>query len=264
MSTQALPRIPTEIRQLIRRGEYRNVTGGLAPGYVQANVIILPRELAFDFLLFCQRNPKPCPVLEVLEVGEYEPTLTSPGADIRTDVPKYRLFRDGELAGEEVDILKLWQKDLVTFLLGCSFTFESALVEAGIPLCHWKKEKNVAMFITNINTISAGIFTGPMVVTMRPIHQRQVVKAVQVTSRFPGAHGAPIHIGDPTAIGIRDINRPDYGDAAEFEEGQVPLFWACGVTPQAVALQSKPSFMITHSPGHMFITDMRDTDLVAL
>ena len=264
MSTQTMPKAPAEIRSLIRRGEYEGVTGGLAPGYVQANLVILPRELSFDFLLFCQRNPRPCPLLEVMESGEFEPKLTSPGADVRTDLPKYRIFRNGELVDEVKDIQPFWREDLVTFLLGCSFTFESAMVQAGIPLWHWETGKNVTMFVTNMNTTPAGSFSGPMVVSMRPIHQDQVVRTVQVTSRFPGAHGAPIHINNAADIGIQDINQPDYGDPAEFKKNQIPVFWACGVTPQAVALKSKPSFMITHSPGHMFLTNMRDTDLAAL
>ena len=264
MSTQTLPRIPEEIRELIRHGEYSGVTGALAPGYVQANLAILPRDVAFDFLLFCQRNARPCPLLEVIEPGEYEPRLVAPGADIRSDVPRYRVFRDGQMVDEVTDIKDLWREDFVSFLLGCSFTFEAAMVEAGIPLWHWETGKNVSMFVTNIDTIPAGAFSGPMVVSMRPIHHKQVVRSVQITSRFSGAHGAPVHIGNPEAIGIKDINRPDYGDAAEFKEGQVPVFWACGVTPQAVALKSKPPFMITHAPGHMFITNMRDTDLATL
>ena len=168
------------------------------------------------------------------------------------------------MVDEVTDIKDLWREDFVSFLLGCSFTFEAAMVEAGIPLWHWETGKNVSMFVTNMDTIPAGAFSGPMVVSMRPIHHKQVVRSVQITSRFSGAHGAPVHIGNPEAIGIKDINRPDYGDAAEFKEGQVPVFWACGVTPQAVALKSKPPFMITHAPGHMFITNMRDTDLATL
>ena len=264
MSTQTLPKTPAEIRKLIRHNQFNSVTGGVAPGYVQANLAILPRDVAFDFLLFCQRNPRPCPLLEVIEPGQFEPKITSPGADIRTDIPRYRVFRDGQMVDEVTDLKDLWREDLVSFLLGCSFTFESAMVDANIPLYHWETGKNVAMWRTNIPTTPAGIFSGPMVVSMRPIHQEKVVRAVQVTSRFPGAHGAPVHIGDPQTLGIQDINKPHYGDAAPFSEGQVPVFWACGVTPQAVALQSKPSLMITHAPGHMFITDMRDTDLAAL
>ena len=264
MASRTLPRDPTGMRQLIRQGDYAGNTAGLAPGYVQANLVVLPQELAFDFLLFCQRNPRPCPLLEVIEPGQTEPVRTSPGADIRTDVPGYRVFRNGELVDEVADVRDLWRDDLVSFLLGCSFTFEAALLDAGVPLPHWESGRNVSMYITNIETAPAGAFSGPMVVSMRPVHHTQVVRAVQVTSRFPGAHGAPVHIGDPATIGVKDINRPDYGDASEFKDGEVPLFWACGVTPQAVALKSKPSFMITHAPGHMFITNMRDTALAAL
>ena len=259
-----LPQDPNELRQLIRNGTYAGTTAGLSNGYVQANLVVLPRDLAFDFLLFCQRNPRPCPLLEVIEPGAVEPRLTSPGADIRSDIPRYRIFKEGKLVEEVTDVSEYWREDLVTFLLGCSFTFEGALLDAGIPLTHWDNGDNVSMYITNIDTTAAGAFSGPMVVSMRPIHHSQVVRAVQVTSRFPGAHGSPVHIGNPEEIGITDITRPDYGDKTDFSEGQVPVFWACGVTPQAVAVKSKPSFMITHAPGHMFITNMRDTDLAAL
>jgi uncharacterized protein YcsI (UPF0317 family) len=236
----------------------------MAQGYVQANLVVLPRDLAFDFLLFCQRNPKPCPVLEVIEAGSSEPVLTAPGADLRTDVASYRVYRHGELEAEEEDISGYWRDDMVSFLLGCSFTFDAALTRAGIPMRHVEQGTNVAMFITNVQTTPAGAFSGPLVVSMRPIPREKVVRAVQVTSRFPAVHGAPVHIGDPAAIGIGDLSAPDLGDAAEVKEGEVPVFWACGVTPQAVAMSSKPSLMITHSPGHMFITDMRDDDLAVI
>jgi len=239
-------------------------TCGLAPGYTQANLVILPKEFAFDFLLFCQRNSKPCPVLEVLEVGKYEPVLTTPTADIRVDVPLYRIYKKGELVAEEQDITKYWNSELVSFLLGCSFTFETALIRAGVSLRHIDEGKNVAMYVTNILTIPAGIFSGPMVVSMRPIPIAKVTRAVQITSRFPGVHGAPVHIGAPERIGINDLAKPDYGDPVETKEDEVPVFWACGVTPQAVALRSKPPLMITHSPGHMFITDLLDEDLSVL
>ena len=264
MSTQTLPQDSKEIRALIRSGECKGITAGLAPGHVQANLAILPRELAFSFLLFCQRNPRPCPILEVLEPGRYEPEHTALGADLRTDLSRYRIFRDGEMVGEQEDINSLWSDDLVSFLLGCSFSFETALLNAGIPLRHMKEGKNVAMYVTSIGTSPAGPLSGPMVVSMRPIPQSKVVRAVQVSSRFPSVHGAPVHIGDPAAIGIKDISRPDYGDPIEIREGEVPVFWACGVTPQAVALNCKLPFMITHSPGHMFITDWRDEDLAVI
>ena len=261
MTTETLLRSPAEVRALVRTGQWRNVTAGLAPGHVQANLVILPKELAFDFLLFCQRNSKPCPLLEVMEPGCFEPKQTAPGSDVRTDLPRYRIFEHGEMVSEADEISALWREDLVSFLLGCSFSFETALLDAGIPLRHLEGRKNVAMYVSNIETSPAGAFAGPMVVSMRPVQHSQVVRAVQITSRFPSVHGAPVHIGDPEAIGIKDILRPDYGEPTEIRKGEVPIFWACGVTPQAVAVNSKPPFMITHSPGHMFVTDWRDEDL---
>jgi uncharacterized protein YcsI (UPF0317 family) len=255
---------PKEVRALIRRGELVRYTAGLAPGYAQANLVVLPKDIAFDFLLFCQRNPKPCPVLEVTEPGRYEPALVACGADLRLDVPLYRVYRNGKLVAEGRDVAGYWNDDLVCFLLGCSFTFESALIKAAIPLRHIEEGKNVAMYVTNIETKPAGIFAGPIVVSMRPIHESKVVRSVQITSRFPMAHGAPLYIGDPERIGIKDMKHPDYGDYVEVKEDEVPVFWACGVTPQAVALTSKPPLMITHSPGHMFITDILDEELAAL
>ena len=264
MSTQTLPRAPREVREMIRSGTWRGVTSGIAPGYVQANLAILPRDLAFDFLLFCQRNPKPCPVLEVMEPGHIEPALTATGADIRTDIPGYRVYEDGRLVAEVESLLPYWRDDLVSFLLGCSFSFETAMVDAGIPLRHQDNGTNVAMYITNMRTTPAGVFSGPMVVSMRPVKREQIVRAVQVTSRFPATHGAPVHIGDPAAIGILELDNPDFGDPVEVRAGEEPVFWACGVTPQAVALNCKPSLMITHSPGKMFITDQRDADYAVL
>ena len=256
--------IPRETRQQIREGKLLKPTCGLAPGFTQANLVVLPREYAFDFLLFCQRNPKPCPVLEVLEPGKYEPALTAPSADIRTDIPLYRVYQNGELTAEVKDIKEYWNDELVSFLLGCSFTFETALIRAGIEMRHIDEGKNVSMYVTSIATTPSGIFQGPLVVSMRPIPRDKVVKAVQITSRYPGVHGAPVHIGEPEKIGITDLSKPDWGDQSVFKEDEVPVFWACGVTPQAVALKSKPSLMITHSPGHMFITDLREEDLAVL
>jgi len=256
--------MPREARQQIREGKLLKPTCGLAPGFTQANLVVLPREYAFDFLLFCQRNPKPCPVLEVLEPGKYEPVLTAPAADIRMDIPLYRVYQDGKLTAEVKDIKGYWNDELVSFLLGCSFTFETALIRAGIEMRHIDEGKNVSMYVTSIATTPSGIFQGPLVVSMRPIPRDKVVKAVQITSRYPGVHGAPVHIGEPEKIGVTDLSKPDWGDQSVFKEDEVPVFWACGVTPQAVALKSKPSLMITHSPGHMFITDLRDEDLAVL
>ncbi|MFQ5875627.1 MAG: putative hydro-lyase, partial [Dehalococcoidia bacterium] len=236
----------------------------LAPGYVQTNLAILPKDHAFDFLLFCQRNPKPCPLIEVLEPGRHEAIMTATGSDIRTDLPAYRVYRDGVLEQEVPDISELWRNDLASFLLGCSFTFEEALLRAGISLRHIEQGKNVSMYNTNIPTRPAGAFSGPLVVSMRPIQKARVIKAVQITSRYPSVHGAPVHIGGPEEIGIKDLSRPDYGDPTEIREDEVPVFWACGVTPQAVAMQSKPPLMITHVPGHMFVTDLLNEDIAAL
>ncbi len=264
MATTGLPETPQALRALIRKGDWTAPTAGLVMGRVQANLVILPVEQAFDFLLFCQRNPRPCPLIEVMEPGVAEASICAPGSDIRSDVPRYRIYRDGVLVDEKEDIKEEWRSDLVTFLLGCSFTFEAALMANGIPVRHIEESKNVPMYITNIPTVPAGQFSGPTVVSMRPVSHEKVVRAVQVTSRFPAVHGAPIHIGDPAAIGIPDLSQPDFGDLAAMEAGEVPVFWACGVTPQAVAVQSKPPLMITHAPGHMFITDMRDQDLAVL
>ncbi|GAB3692758.1 putative hydro-lyase [Corynebacterium nasicanis] len=232
-------------------------TSGLAPGFAQANLLALPQEDAFDFLLFAQRNPKPCPLLGVLEAGEVSSPLLA-GGDIRTDIPSYRLFRDGELVDEAPVATDWWREDLVAFLIGCSFTFEGALQDNGIRIAHIDQGRNVPMYRTNVDTVPAGRFSGPLVVSMRPIPARQVADAVRITSRYPAVHGAPVHIGDPAALGITDLSRPDYGDAVDFMDDDVPVFWACGVTPQAVVAASRPSLAISHSPGHMLITDARD------
>lgn len=252
---------PRELRAAIRGGRLRRPTAGLAPGYVQANLVVVPQPLAADFHLFCRRNPAPCPLLEVLNPGTYEPRETALGADLRTDVPRYRVYRDGRLAAEVEDVRAEWRDDLVAFLIGCSFSFEPALLEAGIPVPHWGSERSVAMFRTSIDTEPAGPFRGPLVVSLRWIPEALVQLAVEITARFPYAHGAPVHVGDPAAIGIRHVDRPDYGDPWPQPPGTVPVFWACGVTPQAVAVASGIPFMITHAPGHMFITDLRDADL---
>ncbi len=257
-------RHPREIREEIRRGKWTGVTAGLAPGYAQANLVILPKADAYDFLLFCQRNPRPCPLIEVTDPGSPEPSGVAPGADLRTDLPKYRVYRDGQLADEATEITAYWRDDLVSFLLGCSFTFERALLDAGVPLRHIAEGKNVAMWRTNLACRPAGRFHGPMVVSMRPIPAPLVPRAVTVTARYPWAHGAPLHIGNPEAIGIQDLTGPDWGDAVPVLPGEEPVFWACGVTPQAVALEAKPPLVITHSPGHMFITDLPDHALSVL
>ena len=257
-------RHPRDIRADIRNRRLTGTTAGLGQNHVQANLAILPRAQAYDFLLFCQRNPRPCPLIEVTDEGNPEPVAAAPGADLRTDIAKYRIYEHGKLTGEVEDIKALWRDDLVAFLLGCSFTFEWALLEAGVRLWHIENGKGVAMWRTSLECRPAGNLRGPMVVSMRPIRSRDIAKAVTASARFPGAHGAPVHIGDPAAIGIADIGKPDWGDVQKFEPGDVPMFWACGVTPQAVALASKVPFMITHSPGHMFITDLPNAALAVL
>lgn len=249
---------PADARSMIRQNQWVKPTAGMAKGFTQANLAILKKDLAFEFLLFCQRNPKPCPILDVTESGSPIPRLIAPGADIRTDIPKYRIYRYGELTEEVTDIVKYWEDDMVAFLIGCSFTFEHPLLNNGIPVRHIEENCNVAMYKTNIPCVKAGRFEGPMVVSMRPIPEKDVVRAVQITSRFPAVHGAPIQIGNPAGIGIKDINKPDFGDRVTIKEGEVPVFWACGATPQAIAMEVKPELMITHAPGHMFIADVQD------
>ena len=249
------------VREACRQGRLTGPTPGLAMGYVQANLVIVPKDYAFDFLLFCQRNPKPCPLLDVTRPGDPEPKEVAPGADLRTDLPRYRTWKNGELVDEPTDIRSIWRDDFVSFVIGCSFTFENALVQARLPVRHIEQGVNVPMYNTNRPCRDAGRFHGPLVVSMRPMTPAQAIEATRICSRFPRAHGTPIHIGDPTSIGIVDVNKPDYGDAVEVRSGEVPVFWACGVTPQAALMRAKLPLAITHKPGHMFLTDLRDADL---
>lgn len=252
---------PVELRHLIRRGEYTDQTSGLAPGYTQANLVILPKELAYDFLLFTQRNPKPCPVLEVSNVGSRKLHRFATDIDLANDFPKYRIYRHGVLDQEVTSVEPYWRDDLVSFIIGCSFSFESELIAAGIEVRQITEGVNVPMYNTNIALDPAGRFHGNMVVSMRPIPEEQVVTAVKVTAAMPRVHGAPIQIGDPAKIGISDLAHPDYGDAVTIKPGEVPVFWPCGVTPQNVIMQTKPDFVITHSPGHMLVTDVKNVSL---
>ena len=247
---------PAELRRHIRSGDFTHITAGQAPVHVQANLAIVPRALAYDFLLFCQRNPKPCPVLEVTEPGDPEPRAIAPGADLRTDLPRYRVFRDGEPVDEPTDVSDIWRDDLVGFLIGCSFTFEDAMAAAGLPLRHREQGTNVPMYITNRECAPSGPFQGPMVVSMRPMMPEEAEEAVRVTAPYHRTHGAPVHIGDPAGLGIKDLDRADYGDVLPMKEGEVPVFWACGVTPQEVMLRARPEFAITHAPGYMFVSDL--------
>jgi uncharacterized protein YcsI (UPF0317 family) len=251
------------VRKQIRQGVWYSHTSGLASDHVQGNVVILPEVLATDFLRFCQRNPKPCPLLAVSEPGQAKLPSLGTDIDICSDLPRYRVWHHGEVVDEPTDISAHWRADLVTFVLGCSFSFEQALLEAGLPLRHIAQGKNVAMYRSNIQTASAGIFNGPMLVSMRPMKAAAAIRAVQVTSRFPNVHGAPVHVGDPAQIGITDLDAPDYGDAVEVMDDEIPVFWACGVTPQAALAQARPAFCITHAPGAMLITDLLNVQLAS-
>ena len=251
---------PREVRQAIREGKWTGPTAGIAPGFVQANLVILPCDWAFDLLLFSQRNPRPCPLLEVTEPGDPEPRGLAAGSDVRTDLPRYRVYRDGVLVEEPTDIRDLWRDDLVSFLIGCSFTFEGALMEAGVPVRHVEMGVNVPMSVTSVPCRPAGRLKGQVVMSMRPIPAAMIAKAVSTTALFPAVHGAPLHVGEPGLIGIDDLSRPDFGDPVEIREGEIPVFWGCGVTPQAALMASKPPFAITHSPGHMFLTDRNDRE----
>lgn len=248
-----------QLREEIRKGAFEGTTSGAAGDNIQANIVILPKSYAFDFLLYAMRNRKAVPVIEVMEDGKIESTYAE-GSDIRTDIPKYNIYREGVLVETVTHIEDYWQSDFVTFLIGCSFTFEQAILEAGIEVKHIKQGRNVAMYRTDIATAPAGVFSGELVVSMRPFKKPLVDRVSDITAQFPNMHGRPVHYGDPSAIGIASIMDPEYGEAMQIGEDEVPVFWACGVTPQNAALNAKPEIMITHAPGHMFVTDMRNED----
>lgn len=255
------PQTGLDVRRLSRSSALTGQTAGLAPGYVQGNLAILPRDWAEDFLRFCHANPKPCPLLGMSEPGN--PAIPSLGADldIRTDIPRYRVWKDGEVVGEPLDLKSVWRDDLVSFVIGCSFSFEEALLQNEVPIRHIALGRNVPMYRTNIPTERAGRFHGPMVVSMRPLKPADAIRAIQITTRLPAVHGAPVHIGFPDRIGIKDISKPDYGDVVPVEADELPVFWACGVTPQSAIVAARPPFAITHAPGHMLVTDLKNTQL---
>jgi uncharacterized protein YcsI (UPF0317 family) len=255
---------PIQFRHLVRAGEFRKPTAGVCGGYAQANLVILPDAQAHDFLRFAQRNPKACPLLAVGEPGAWNLPALGADLDLRTDVPGYYVYRDGELAESPVSLEGLWRDDLVAFAIGCSFSFEEMLLAAGIPLRHIAQDRNIAMYRTNIPNAAAGPFAGNMVVSMRPLKAQDAIRAIQITSRFPAVHGAPVHLGDPRLIGIADLARPDYGDAVEVMADEVPVFWACGVTPQEAIRAARLPFVITHRPGYMLVTDIPNTALATL
>jgi uncharacterized protein YcsI (UPF0317 family) len=258
------PRTGRDARRAIRAGEFKGQTAGIAPGYVQGNLAILPAAIAGDFMRFCQLNPKPCPLLAASAPGDFRLPTLAEDLDIRTDLPRYRVFRYGEAIDEPTDIRALWRDDLVAFVLGCSFSFEEALLEDGIELRHMTCKATVPMYRTSIATAQAGPFHGPMVVSMRPMTPAKAIRAVQITTRFPAVHGAPVHLGKPELIGIKDLMKPDWGDAIPVNEDEIPVFWACGVTPQSVVATVKPEFCITHYPGSMLVTDRRNTEFAIM
>ena len=256
-----MPQTGLDVRRACRSGRFDGQTSGLAPGCVQGNLAILPQDWATDFLRFCQANPKPCPLLGVSEPGSPEFPALGADLDIRTDLPRYRVWQNGELVASPADLMSVWRGDLVSFVIGCSFSFEGALLENDIPVRHIARGCNVPMYRTSIPTRSAGRFHGPLVVSMRPLTPADAIRAIQVTTRLPAVHGAPVHLGFPEAIGISDLGKPDYGDAVPVTAGELPVFWACGVTPQAAIAAARPPFAITHSPGCMLVTDLKNNQL---
>ncbi len=262
--SSALPATGSEARIAIRRGEFSGPTSGVAPGFVQGNLAILPAPLAGDFMRFCQLNPKPCPLLAASAPGDFRLPTLGDDLDIRTDLARYRVFRRGEVIDEPSDIRAHWRDDLVAFVLGCSFSFEEALLQDGIELRHMTCDVTVPMYRTSMATVPAGPFHGPMVVSMRPMTPGNAIRAIQITTRFPAVHGAPVHIGKPELIGISDLMKPDYGDAVPINENELPVFWACGVTPQSVVAMAKPELCITHYPGNMLVTDRRNSEFAIM
>jgi len=254
---------PQELRKRIRNGQWTQPTSGASKGYIQANLVMMPQEQAFDFLLFCVRNPKPCPILDVLEPGRFEPAIAA-GADLRTDLPRYRIYENGKFKTEAEDVSNVAHRGMVSFLLGCSFSFENAMLAAGLPIRNIEEGKNVSMYVTRRDCLPAGPFSSKLVVTMRPMTPAQAVRAVQITTRFHLTHGAPVHIGDHREIGINDLDRPEFGDPVTIRTGEIPVFWACGVTSQVAATSVPLPLIITHSPGHMFVSDLKDEDLTIL
>ena len=252
---------PAEFRQQVREGLFHGPTAGHCGGYAQANLVILPRIHADDFLRFCLSNPKPCPLLGVSEPGRWTIEALGEDLDLRTDVPGYYVYRDGRRAEELTSLAALWQPDFVTFAIGCSFSFEQMLLQEGIPLRHLQERRNVPMFLTSVKNRPAGPFAGELVVSMRPMTPADAIRAIQITSRFPGIHGAPVHFGDPAAIGIRDLQAPDFGDAVTIGPDEVPVFWACGVTPQSALRAAGLPLAITHRPGCMLVTDILNSTL---
>jgi len=250
-----------QVREACRAGTFTGPTAGVARGYAQMNLVVLRASVTDDFVKYCHRNPKPCPLLEATPAGDYELATLAPGADLRTDLPRYRVFREGKLEAAPTSVVDWWREDMVAFLIGCSFTFEAALQEQNIPVRHIEEHRNVPMYRTSIATEPAGVFGGPLVVSMRPMTPAQSEEARRVTAEYPRVHGAPLHVGDPKVLGIADLARPDFGDPVTIHPGEVPVFWACGVTPMEAVLRACLDLAITHEPGHMLVTDWKDRNL---
>ncbi len=251
-------RTPAELRAGIREGRFRATTAGFAPGFAQANLVVLPRGWADEFRSFCLRNPRPCPLLDATEPGSPHPRRLAPDADLRTDLPGYRVFSDGRFV-DVADLRDVWRDDLVSFLIGCSFSFERALLDAVIPIRHLELGRTVPMYVTSRACAGAGRLAGPMVVSMRPLPETLVERVSAICAGYPGSHGPPVHVGDPEVIGIRDLARPDFGDPVPIRMGEVPVFWGCGVTPQVVLKRSGCQWFSAHRPGRMFVSDRPDT-----
>lgn len=250
-----------QVRAACRVGVWNGQTSGLALGYAQANLAVLPEELAESFFDYCRRNPKPCPLLDMTDPGRVSLRRVAPKCDLRTDLPAYRIWEQGRLVNEPTDVIDRWRDDFVGFAIGCSFTFEAALLEAGIPVRHLELGRNVPMYRTNIPTTPAGVFQGPMVVSMRPLTSADAQRAAEITSHFPDVHGEPIQLGNPEKIGVMNLASPDFGEAVPIADDEIPVFWACGVTPQSAIMTAKPEVAITHSPGCMLVLDVTDAEI---
>ncbi len=256
---------PLELRHQIRSGAFNSNTSGYSRGFVQGNLCILPADYANEFLQFCHANPKPCPLIAMSgSPGDYQIPSLGEDLDLRSDIPKYRIFEDGVLVDEITNISQLWRDDLVAFVLGCSFSFEEALIDDGLDIRNVSEGVNVPMYRTDIDCNTVGRFSSKMVVSMRPMVPSDAIRAIQICTRFPSVHGAPVHFGEPSRIGIKDIAKPDFGDPVTIRPGEVPVFWACGVTPQVAVEKAKPPFCITHAPGCMLVTDLPNSHLAVM
>lgn len=247
-----------KLRDVLRANRYTGHTVGLCSGSLQCNLVVLPNKFAADFQKFCARNPKACPLVAVSEPGQPFLPLVDADVDLRWDVPSYHVYRNGQFEQTVSDIVSLWQDDHTAFAIGCSFSFERALRASGIPLRHHELHSNVPMYETTLQCVPSGVFSGPVVVSMRPVRSEDIPRVVRICEDYPHAHGTPFHIGDPAEIGIANLGTPDWGDATPIKEGEVPVFWGCGVTTQIALKAARPDCAITHVPGAMLILNIDD------